>query len=110
VVEITGNIIIGASVGDSEAWSFRPGGREQLTAHQQRKPLIGSGRATPVPFAASWPPGAVLVIASDGLFKYSSIERLAMATTSGASPAHLVDLVRLKSGCLQDDVAVVLPR
>jgi hypothetical protein len=46
--------ICGASVGDSVAWLISPAGElTDLTAHQRRKPLLGSGEALPVVFDAN---------------------------------------------------------
>jgi hypothetical protein len=108
--------IRGASVGDSAAWlvSDRPGevAIVELTADQARKPLLGGGaRAT-----ALRPGGlgqATLVIASDGLFAYAARAAIAAIATgpdlAAIGPA-LVELVRLPSGALPDDVAIVVVR
>src|SRR5262249_7289847 len=99
----------GASVGDSGAWLIDP--FVDLTSAQKRKPLIGSGRACPVPFAS--PFAGTLLLASDGLFKYaaqSRIRQLAAHPELERIPEMLVDAVRLPSGNLQDDVAVMICR
>ena len=70
VVAVTSMEIVGASVGDSEAWLLDED-TDILTRNQQRKPLIGSGRAVPVPFSRERVSGSLLV-GSDGLFKYTS--------------------------------------
>ena len=94
----------GASVGDSAAWMLpasSPG--RDLTARQHRARL-GSGQASPVSFRVQLM--GRLVLGTDGLFKYvrpSEIQRLAARGVDA-----LVDGVRLKSGALQDDVAVIL--
>ena len=66
---VDGNRLYGASVGDSEAWMLGTANL-RLTASQQRKPLLGSGAASPVPFSAVL--DGVLLLASDGLFKYTT--------------------------------------
>lgn len=105
VVMRIGADIVGSSVGDSGAWLI---GEEifDLTEHQQRKPLLGSGCA---PIAFRTPFAGTLLVASDGLLRYAKradIARLARAFDARG----LIDLVRLPSGGLQDDVSVVLVR
>lgn len=102
--------IRGASVGDSGALSIAVDASVELTAEQQRKPLIGSGRAAPVGFGPVNPPGRVLV-ASDGLLAYTAARDLGPRALPGALEAAataLIDGVRLRSGGLPDDLALVL--
>ena len=104
--------IVGVSVGDSGAWLIGPHGVQDLTARQQRKPFLGTGAAVPVPFAVPWA-GGTLLAASDGLLKYADRARIAEVAREDdldQAARHLVDLVRLPSGKLQDDVTVVLCR
>lgn len=104
--------IAGASVGDSGCWLLTADGVQNLTERQRRRPLLGSGVAAPVPLEESFAAGT-LVAASDGLWKYASMDRIApLATGDGPEIAarKLVDLVRLRSGALQDDVSVILCR
>ncbi len=110
VAVIDGVRIVGASVGDSEAWLVESGSVRDLTEHQHRKPLVGSGRATAIPFAAACV-GARLLVASDGLFKYTTRERIVDAVhLSDLNDAirTLVESVRLRSGALQDDISIAL--
>jgi serine/threonine protein phosphatase PrpC len=111
VAFVSADRVTGASVGDSAAWLISPsGGFTDLTVHQRRKPLIGSGEALPVEFQAEFR-GGRLLLASDGLLKYTTAERiceLAMAESLTDAVSALVECVRLPSGGLQDDVAVVL--
>jgi len=112
VVLISPKSIVGASVGDSGAWFVDAAGVENLTARQQRKPLLGSGVAVPVMFRHDGPGGIVLA-ATDGLLKYTSAEKICdviRRTSLELAPGALIDLVRLKSGALQDDVAVAVCR
>jgi serine/threonine protein phosphatase PrpC len=103
--------IEGASVGDSVAWLISSAGElTDLTAHQRRKPLLGSGEALPVVFDAN-PCGGRLLLATDGLVNYARVDRiraLAMQGSAAQAAAALVDCVRLPTGVLQDDVAVVV--
>jgi serine/threonine protein phosphatase PrpC len=94
----------GASVGDSGALMLsrrRP--VEDLTARQDRARL-GSGRAHPALFKAQLM--GTLLLASDGLLKYVRTDQIRHSAARGVDA--LIDSVRLKSGGLQDDVAVIL--
>jgi serine/threonine protein phosphatase PrpC len=77
VAAIAGTQIAGASVGDCGAWLI---GQqvENLTEHQVRKPLVGSGKAVPVAFEAELG-AATLLLASDGLFDYVRREQVVAA-------------------------------
>jgi serine/threonine protein phosphatase PrpC len=113
VVTASSSSIIGASVGDSSAWLVGENGFIDLTRDQTRKPLVGSGSAVPVAFRHAEAFRGTLIVASDGLFKYAKQERLCAAAQNPeleAVPASLVDAVRLPSGNLQDDVAVIVCR
>lgn len=112
VCSVIGDTIAGASVGDSGAWRIENGAVDDLSQAQRRKPLLGSGRADAVPFTARLG-SATLLLASDGLLKYASAERIA-ACVGGADldavARELVGLVRLRSAALPDDVAILLAR
>jgi PPM family protein phosphatase len=102
--------VVGASVGDSGAWIIHSTAYENLSSRQQRKPLLGSGMAVPVLFQYRGGAGIVLA-ATDGLLKYTSGEKICEVihrTNLDLAPAALIDLVRLMSGSLQDDVALAL--
>jgi PPM family protein phosphatase len=112
VVEVSPKGIVGASVGDSQAWVVMSGGLADLTKGQQRKPLLGTGKAKPVPFYHERLDGTLLV-ATDGLFNYAKPERIAALAVDKdlqVLPKKFVDLVRLRSGELWDDVGLVLCR
>ena len=107
-LESDGQVVCGASAGDSEAWVIQGSQFNDLTKNQMRKPLVGSGQSDPVSFTAKLQ-GGLLLVASDGLFKYTRPEKICEAAKRVPLPdlpKALVDLVRLKSGKLQDDVAV----
>jgi len=94
----------GASVGDSGAWMLsRRSPVRDLTAHQDRSRL-GSGRVHPVMFKTQLM--GSLLLASDGLLKY--VRAADIRTYAARGVDALIDNVRLKSGALQDDVAVIL--
>jgi len=112
VAAIVGDEIFGASVGDSGAWLIEMHGYHELTQGQRRKPLLGSGRATPVPFMARLG-AATLLLATDGLLNYAPASRIAELVVSSelaGLAARLAELPRLRSGALPDDIAVVLAR
>ena len=101
--------VFGASVGDSGAWLVSPDGIVDLTEHQCRKPLLGSGEAFPVQFGHVALTGRLLV-ASDGPFKYAArnvIARVVLEGSVNEAVKGLVECVKLPSGKLQDDVAVI---
>jgi hypothetical protein len=112
IVEVADDRVTGASVGDSGARVVHADRIEDLTRGQQRKPRLGSGRARPVPFSGPGLEGTLL-ISTDGLFDYAKPEAIAAAARSAdldEAGRALVQLVRLSSGGLQDDVAIVLGR
>lgn len=94
----------GASVGDSGAWMLRTSGLQQDLTAQQDRARLGSGRADPQPFNGQLM--GRLLLASDGLFKYTRTADLRRYASRGVDA--LVDSVRLKNGALPDDVAVIL--
>lgn len=112
IVVVTRDAILGASVGDSEARIFTAQGTIDLTHGQLRKPLIGSGRATPVAFREPVSHG-LLIAATDGLWKYAKpgvFEAAAGAMDADRFAFDAMESVRLQSGHLQDDVALVTCR
>lgn len=107
------NSIAGASVGDSDAYIFGPSGVVHLTAGQIRKPLLGSGRATPRPFAFAGMLAGTLVVGSDGLFAHAAhgeIADAAMESNLASAAQRLADAARLPSGTYSDDVTIALVR
>jgi len=110
VAVITNGEIYGASVGDSGAWVIGGNGFEDLTKRQTRKPFLGSGCASPVSFQHNVVSGEMLLMATDGLFKYTSSERIVSVCRS-ASPEYvaqkLLELVRYPSGALPDDTTII---
>ncbi|GAB5405827.1 MAG: hypothetical protein Aurels2KO_40580 [Aureliella sp.] len=112
VVDIRPYGIAGASVGDSQAWIIDDGEITDLTQHQRRKPLLGSGECQPVGFTHSALVG-VLLVATDGLFDYAKsaqIARLVERSEFFELTRRCVELVRLPSGELWDDVGIVTAR
>lgn len=112
ILSITRSGIFGASVGDSGAWLIAGPNLLVLTDGQDRKPLVGGGCN---PFRVTAPPlgSRTLLVASDGLLRYAKpheIARIASGVDLAIAARALVDLVRLPTSGLQDDVSVVLCR
>jgi len=106
----TDDQIFGASVGDSGVWIIAGNEVLDLTRRQVRKPLIGSGSANPMGFLRHRIQGRLL-LASDGLLKYASRERIATTiweTNNEKCASALIEIVRLPSGELPDDVTVIV--
>jgi hypothetical protein len=112
VVALTPKTVVGASVGDSKAWIIEDGELVDLTSAQGRKPLLGSGAAEPVGFR-SGPLRGLLLVATDGFCNYVRRETLLkeIAWIDFAVLARrLVEMVRLPSGELWDDIGLVACR
>jgi len=110
VLVISAGTIFGASVGDSGVWTCHPEASFDLTARQSVKPLLGSGRAQPVPFGPHFFNDRIL-LASDGLLKYVPQQRirpLALLNPISRAVDELIAAARLPSGALHDDLAVAL--
>jgi serine/threonine protein phosphatase PrpC len=110
IIEMSGRHVFGASVGDSSAWMLNGEAIVDLTEIQHRKPLLGSDEAMPMSFGPIELSGRLL-IATDGLFKYateSEIAQRAMDGTVNEAVDKLIAGVRLRSGALQDDLAIIL--
>lgn len=103
--------VYGAGVGDSGAWLIGTSGLVNLTEAQARKPFIGSGAACVVPFDRDLADAERLLLATDGLLKYASSERIACACLNSdhaEAGRKLIELVRYRSGALPDDVTVIV--
>lgn len=112
IVDIRTDRILGASVGDSCAWVIDGPAITDLTRAQIRKPLLGSREARPAPFWHGQLEG-VLLVGSDGFFDYAKRDRIAPLigrTDFLAVPRACIDMVRLPSGELWHDTAVVACR
>ncbi|MDB4778104.1 protein phosphatase 2C family protein [bacterium] len=112
VVDIRPYGIAGASVGDSQAWMIADGQIEDLTKEQVRKPLLGSGTARPVAFTYSGLAGS-LIVATDVFFNYAKrdqVIRLVSETNFYEVGRRCLEMVRLPSGELWDDVGIVVAR
>lgn len=113
VVVLGSRGIVGVSTGNTEAWLVAPERVDNLTVGQHAEQRLGTRRTTPTPFQRAAPRGAVLVVASDGLFKFAArdvIASVVRAQAIGVAAENLVELVKLRSGKVAEDVAVVLVR
>lgn len=112
VLYVSAQKLVGASAGDSVAWVIRDRGIEDVTRAQSTRPLIGDGAI--VRAVESGPlAGGTLLVATDGLVRYAkrdAIAELARGPDLDAAARALVELVRLPSGELPDDVSVILCR
>ncbi len=110
---LTSQKIFGASSGDSEAWWITAEGHFDLTEAQKRKPHLGTGAAEPVPFELKLTQPGTLLLATDGLFKYSDplaiTEAIRMAEDLEAAAEALLTLAA-PSGRFYDDIALILVR
>ena len=104
---VNSGMVTGASVGDSEAWLFNIEYELGITDHQNIKPLLGSGGAIPIGFGPI-PLDKYLLVASDGLFKYTELTKLRTKLNSATVAAEIAQLSALPNGTYQDDVSVIL--
>ncbi len=110
VVEFRAGALFGASVGDSGAVLVVDGQPLELTGQQIRKPLLGGGGARPIPFRFDSGMGTLL-LGSDGLWKYSPLDRILRVIggeDAHRAPDELLKLAQLPSGALQDDIAIII--
>ncbi|QPB82386.1 hypothetical protein CWC22_005050 [Pseudoalteromonas rubra] len=108
VGKVSNNEVFGASVGDSECWILSNEFDYELSSHQIRKPLLGSGNSKPIGFGPINFSGTLLV-ASDGLFKYAVLSDIKELAHSNHLPQAIdyTRLAQLKSGTYSDDIAVI---
>jgi len=109
IVVVVGRRLVGISTGDCGARIIDDATIDDLTAGQYTRQRLGSNHATPTMFERPLPEG-VLLMASDGLFKYAAGEVIVRANPIGVATEKLVQLVRLQSGRVPEDVMVVLVR
>jgi serine/threonine protein phosphatase PrpC len=117
--ETTGVVVVlgrrgfmGLSIGNSEAWVVTPTGVDKLTVGQHTHQRLGSKQAALAVFERPFLAG-VLVVGTDGLFNYAStdvIAEIVRGAPAATAAERLLELVRLRSGKLADDVALVLVR
>lgn len=112
IVVVRSDDLFGAHVGDSAAWLFSSGSKQELTSGRARKPFLGTGGALPHLYLRQATEG-ILVVASDGLWKYTSLELIEQRAKTGRAEnlaSELAALVRLRSGAFPDDIAIATCR
>lgn len=112
VIDIRPYGLAGSSVGDSRCWMISRGTITDFTKHQSRKPLLGSGNATPTSFTHATFDG-ILLAGTDGFFDYvkrDSIPPFIAQSDFYTIPRLCVEMVRLPSGDLWDDIAIIAAR
>jgi serine/threonine protein phosphatase PrpC len=102
--------IFGASVGDSGAWLIHAAGYVDLTEHQRRKPLLGSGSALAVAFGPVRSNGRLL-LASDGLFKQIAIAHKLLTEVAEAAEVVCEHVRRIQRNlpAIHDAVVGIVP-
>lgn len=112
VIAIKDDFLYVSSVGDSHAWIVDKYSIKSLTEGKSHKAFIGSGKVNPLVSKTYFHDG-ILILASDGLWKYASSDRIIETLRQSPellSSALLSDLARMKSGGLQDDISILLYR
>ncbi len=118
VVDLRPDGIFGASVGDSAAWILKGTNSDSnitdLTHAQVRKPLLGSRQAQPMPLMHDGlNTHDLMLVSTDGFLDYAERNRIGSLIDQvdfADLPRTLIDTVRLPSGKLWDDTAVVVGR
>jgi hypothetical protein len=112
-LEVRGDLVSGASCGDSAVLAVTGSGElKELTEKQVKNPPVGSGEAVFVPFEAELVrPWRVLAM-TDGVWKYVGWDRIhELAAKYGGEEllAALQNAARLpRTGQFQDDFTLVL--
>ncbi len=112
VVELSGNGLRGASVGDSRVGILNGDDVVFPSDGQQRKPLLGSGEAVPCDFNFPWN-GEMVLVGSDGFWNYVRMEQVLANLRFIEFPLlakTLCEMARLPSGGFADDVSVICAR
>jgi len=115
VVRLTQLGLAGVAVGDSVAWWVTADDWSEQTSAAKPKPWVGSGAAVPIWFAKPLQQAGTLLLATDGLTKYTSAENIVNVIRTAPlddTPRAIIELVRPPSGSgrLPDDVAVIVAR
>ncbi len=109
---LSGQGVWGASCGDGGALLLS-GGRDILLTDDQRKnPPVGSGVSCPVAFSARLAPGWVLLVVSDGVWKYVGWDQITRMAARHQGPELITALrqaaLDASGGSLPDDFSVAL--
>ncbi len=110
---IVGQMLFGASSGDSAVWLVNGDGTSrELTAIQRKNPPIGSGNADVIPFSAHLAAPWKVLAMSDGVWKYVGWERI-IEWSKTHRGQELVDMLQERARLpgnrkFQDDFTVVV--
>jgi hypothetical protein len=98
--------LCGASCGDSAAVVLAEPGQvgNILTARQHKNPPVGSGMASPVPYAATLRPPWALLTMPDGVWKFTGWE--SVFALDPRQPGHVLWRTLLERACLPDSLAL----
>ena len=110
---LRGNILAGASVGDSAVLTICGSGEiTELTARQFKNPPVGSGEAVFAPFEINLQRPWRILAMTDGVWKYagwSQVRELATTLSGESLLSALQSAARLRhTGEFQDDFTVVI--
>ena len=106
-VYLADDYLVGASSGDSAVLAIDARGQpRELTAHQVKNPPVGSGGAIFVPFRLRLQPPWVVLVVSDGVWKYVSWDKMVALASQKKGPALVESLQKVArlpgSGKFQD--------
>ena len=111
---VRGNLVQGASCGDSAVLLLDAGGKAaEVTARQTKNPPVGSGEAFSIPFTAEMTAPWLVLAMTDGVWKYAGWHRIKEAAARFRG-GRLIDalkalLARLPgSGKFQDDFTLIV--
>jgi serine/threonine protein phosphatase PrpC len=107
VGRIDNGVIVGASVGDSQAWLFNHQYEYELTSLQYVKPLLGSRTSTPIGFGP-FELDLFLLLGSDGLFKYTKKSEIKQQLKRKPTAKDIANLAKNETNNLQDDLSTIL--
>ncbi len=109
---VDGDIICGASCGDSAVLLVDEKGFDLLTENQRKNPPVGSSAAIPTTFTVKTGKSWKLVVMSDGVWRYVGMEAIAEAAKQLEGQLLIDHLRELQKGnargTLGDDFSVIL--
>lgn len=111
LIFITEQEVYGVSVGDSRCWLYTDLFQLELTAHQYKQPVLGTGNAVPVAFGP-FEKNGTLLIGSDGVFDYlkkSVIDSIIEGDSDLAEkPKLILQATKETNSRLMDDISIVI--
>lgn len=108
ILATEGEQLAGAASGDTHARQFGPRGSLPVFARAATKNVVGSKQAMIDPISMAYT-SPMVIAASRGLWKYARSEKIqqtAGATPPSKLPLTLANMVRLKTGFLNDDTGI----